>query len=325
MEIKYDFYADHIWKSKNGNLYINEDLKHKKTITTSVQLQRIKHNNSENDTICLKVGRYKFDGEPECLEPKSELTLDNEELANLIKFLEKYFGPMKTGATSFISTDNEHLSELLIKFKTITTSNSDKIKALLDSGIIDNDITLAIENSKRVNSLKEFCNSLENNLVEHYWQNWFESNKWVLGSEFLKILDDRRIDTENIADYLMESNDGFLDVVEIKRPNILLWSDSRDHGNIIPSSDLTKAIIQCQNYLYNIEREIDSKKFSERVDNVPIARPTCMLIIGRSKDWTEEQHLALRLLNSSLNRITVVTYDQLYTRAANIVGLLQSE
>ena len=79
MEIKFDFYADHIWESKNGNLYINEDLKHKKTITTSVQLQRIKHNNSENDTICLKIGRYKFSGKPECLEPKvsSRLMMKN--------------------------------------------------------------------------------------------------------------------------------------------------------------------------------------------------------------------------------------------------------
>ena len=34
----------------------------------------------------------------------------------------------------------------------------------------------------------------------------------------MRILDERTIDTENVADYLVEAYDGFLDIIEIKRP-----------------------------------------------------------------------------------------------------------
>ena len=58
--------------------------------------------------------------------------------------------------------------------------------------------------------------------VEDVWQKWFNNNPWVLGSEFVKVLGERDIDTDNISDYLMEAYDGFLDIIEIKRPGISL-------------------------------------------------------------------------------------------------------
>lgn len=114
----------------------------------------------------------------------------------------------------------------------------------------------------------------------HYCGLIAENNKWLLGSDYLKIIDERRIDTEHIADFLMKSNDGFVDVVEIKKPNNMnFWSISLDHGNYVPSSELTKAITQCQKYLYEIERESNSMKMNERIEFTPIAAPTCLLIL----------------------------------------------
>ena len=51
-------------------------------------------------------------------------------------------------------------------------------------------------------------------MPESFWQNWFSENKWVLGSDFAQIIDERNIDTENIADYIMRAFDGFVDLVE---------------------------------------------------------------------------------------------------------------
>ena len=324
MEIKFNPDAEYIWESKNGVGYINETLKTKKTVETLAQLQRIPHKNSENDEICLKIGRYKlFGGQVDVENPKSELTLDGEEFENLIKFIEKSYTPMEMGVDTFIPVDGTALSELLRKFKSVATKDSETAQLLLDSGIINNNISSAIEHAKRIEALKEFENDLNNpELLEEHWQEWFENNKWILGSEFAKILDERRIDVSNIADYLVKSNDGFVDVVEIKKPNgLIFWASALDHDNYVPSSDLTKAITQCENYIFEIERESNSKKFSDRIENTPIASPRCMLVFGRSFDWNEKQQLAFRLLNSSLNRITIITYDQLFQRAANMVGL----
>lgn len=328
MRILFDWSAEHIWESSNGNYYANETLLQKKTVTTEAQIQRITHNHSENDEICLKVGRYNIaNGKPEVEKPKSELTLNGIEFENLIKFIQKFYKPMEMGVDSFIPVDGSQLSELLRKFKSAAAEDSEKARALLDSGLINGNISAAIEHSKRVDALNEFRNNLENpELLEGYWQEWFENNKWILGSEFAKILDERRIDVGNIADYLVKSNDGFLDIVEIKKPNGLnFWALTLDHDNYVPSSDLTKAITQCENYIFEIERESNSKKFGERIENTPIASPRCMLVFGRSNDWNEKQQLAFRLLNSSLNRITIITYDQLYQRAASMVGLNNNE
>lgn len=57
-------------------------------------------------------------------------------------------------------------------------------------------------------------------MPESFWQNWFSENKWVLGSDFAQIIDERNIDTENIADYIMRAFDGFVDLVEIKNQTV---------------------------------------------------------------------------------------------------------
>jgi hypothetical protein len=69
---------------------------------------------------------------------------------------------------------------------------------------------------------------LNQNPLENEWQKWFQNNSWVLGSQFVRILDERSIDTQNISDFLMEAYDGFIDIVEIKRPsaNLPFWSSS---------------------------------------------------------------------------------------------------
>jgi len=118
---------------------------------------------------------------------------------------------------------------------------------------------------------------------------------WVLGSEFVRVLDEREIDTAHISDYLMQAYDGFLDIIEIKRPEggLRFWADRQDRGNWIPSVDLTKAVSQATRYIYEVEREANSVKFLQRVGNVKTIKPRCVLIFGRSQNWSDDQKEAL--------------------------------
>ena len=141
---------------------------------------------------------------------------------------------------------------------------------------------------------------------EAQWQGWFKRNAWVLGSDYVRILDDRRVDVKNIADYLVEAYDGHLDVIEIKRPGLECWADALDHGHRVPSTDLVKAMTQAQNYQFELEREMNSQKMQERV-RVPIAKPRSLLIYGRSNGWAPEKFLAQRLLNAGLTAVQVLT------------------
>jgi len=143
-----------------------------------------------------------------------------------------------------------------------------------------------------------------------------------LGSDFIRVLDERSIDTQNITDFLMEAYDGFLDVIEIKRPegNMAFWAKSQDRGNYVPSSELIRSVTQASAYIYEVEREANSVKFLERVDGVKTVKPRAILIFGRSDKWNEKQVEAFRILNAGYHNLTIMTYDHVLERAKRIVG-----
>jgi hypothetical protein len=304
-------------------------LKDKKTVLTRAYFWKIEHNTSK-DEIYLKVGRYKKPKdfwekeELDNLEPKSELTLDGEEFLELISLLQQHYEPFKEGVKAFIPLD-----------KPFEISNAEQIKALfslpdkhkmvefiLSNEVIPEDLDLGLQNAKRIKAISQLQAMLQNDLVESNWQRWFEKNSWILGSEFVRILDERTIDTQNITDFLMEAYDGFLDIIEIKRPEggMHFWAKNLDHGNYIPSTDLIKAITQASAYIFEVEREANSVKFLERVDGIKTIKPRCILIFGRSYNWSPKQIEAFRILNSGYHNISIMTYDHVLERAKRIAG-----
>jgi len=295
----------------------------KQRVYTQAILQRVPHNTQETVDISLKLGRYNIFHKVETETPKSELTLTNEELNNLIDYIEEYYYPLKENAKKFISIENETSVSLLLKFKNIMKNKEEIAKALLENELFTEDIQTVISAIKKNKALQEFENEIENDNDEAFWQKWFDNNKWILGSEYLKIIEERKIDANHIADFLVQAFDGFVDIVEIKKPSLKFWSETKDHKNYIPSSDLVKAIIQCQNYLYEIEREANNIKTLERL-KTKIIKPRCLLVFGKSKEWDDEKREAYRILNSSYTNLTILTYDHLLERAKNIMNKIES-
>lgn len=319
--------------TQNGIGYLVGLLKEKtKTITRAV-FWKIPHKDQHEEDICLKIGRYNKNGfAPETLEntnPKSELTLDNEEFQKLLEFLSENYEPFKRGVKEYIPIDEKFDHQKVEHLKAIF-ANPDKQNVLdfiSKNNILPEDLIAGLQNQVRISAAREFENMLDQNLLEQKWQEWFKNNDWVLGSEFVRILDEREIDTANITDYLMQAYDGFLDIIEIKRPegSLRYWAEAQDHGNYVPSADLTKAIAQATKYIYEVEREANSVKFLERVGNVKTIKPRCILIFGRSNDWNNEQREAFRILNSSYHNLTIMTYDHVLNRAERILGIDEVE
>lgn len=316
-----------IKKSKNGIDYLKTTLKDKARTITDAWFWKIIHNSGQED-INLKIGRYQklFIGKIlEKLSPKSELTLDSEEFNNLLYFISQNYEPFKGGVKNYIPLDEGFSSEKIEHLKAVF-DNPDKQKVLdfiAENNIIPDYLISGLQYQTRINAVKEFEEMLTQNLVEQKWQEWFKQNDWVLGSEFVKILDEREVDTKNITDYLMQAYDGFLDIIEIKRPegSLRFWADAQDHGNYVPSQDLTKAITQATKYIYEVECEANSVKFLERVGNIKTIKPRCVLIFGRSNDWNPEQMEAYRILNSSYHNLNIMTYDHVLLRAKRILNI----
>lgn len=292
-------------------------LKRKQRVYSSAMLMKIPHADAAKEDVVLKVGRYKIFSGIETDNPKSELTLDNEELNELIHYIESNYTPVSLGSGQYIAVQDDQ-AQTIRKFKAILENQPSVAQALFDNNILTDNLLLAATAIHKKRALEYFEQEIEQDYPESFWQDWFSQNKWVLGSDFAKIIDNRHIDAENIADYIMRAFDGFIDLVEIKKPNGLpFWATSKDHNNYVPSTDLIKAITQCLNYVYAIEQESNSAKFLARAKG-KVIKPRCLLIYGRSNEWNEEQCEAFRILNASYHQISILTYDHLLERAKNL-------
>lgn len=317
-------------KSANGIEYLAALLKDKKSVFTRAIFWRIPHASGKEE-IHLKVGRYKKeDGWLETListAPKSALTLDDDELRALLTFLSENYAPLADGAKKYIPLDDAFDKEKVEHIRAVF-DNPDKmtlLKFITDNNLLPQDLLVDLEHKKRVDAIGEFETMLSQDLLEDKWQAWFAKNEWVLGTEFVQIIGERDIDTEHITDYLMQAYDGFVDIVEIKRPDggLHFWANTQDHGNHVPSSDLIKAITQATRYIFEVEREANSVKFLERTGNVKTVKPRCVLVFGRSQNWNDEQKESYRILNASYHNLTVMTYDHVLARARRIVGITE--
>jgi hypothetical protein len=304
-------------------------IRNKPRVLTRAIFWKIPHTNSE-DEIYLKLGRYnkpKDWSETETLEldsPKSELTLDGEEFQNLIELISTYYEPFKQGTKAFLPLDNPFDLSNAEQIKQLLNLPDKKgiLQFLLNNDIIPEELEVGLSHARKVKAIDEFQYLLESDLTENKWQTWFEKNNWVLGSDFIKVLDERVIDIQNISDFLMQSYDGFLDIIEIKRPDgdLKFWGSSLDHNNYYPHSDLIKAITQSINYVHEVELQANDMKFFERVGKIKTIKPRCTLIFGRSNAWNQEQQKAFRVLNSSYHNLTIMTFDHVLERAKRILG-----
>lgn len=309
--------------SSKGVAYVTGLLKEKKSVVTKTVFYKIPHNGQEDD-LSLKIGRYNISGifNVETLEagnPKSELTLDKEEFNNLIQFIEENHGPLLLGAGKYIQADAD-LDDTLAARMIEIFKNKDARKVanfLIKNKLLNVHSAAMIEFARRSSAIKIFEDKVKENETEHEWQKWFEDNDWVLGNEIAEILDDRRVDVSNIADYLVESFDGFVDLIEIKRPEgkLQFWSSEKDHSNLVPHQDLIKAITQVQNYVLELEREMDSVKTKKRLNGSTIVKPRATLIYGRSDTWGVAERQSFRVLNAGYQNISILTYDHVLTRA----------
>ena len=257
-------------RTQRGNRCITAILADKPRTITRLDVWDIRPENSSQKNLCMTIGKYKkpYDFTVKALElenPKSQVSLDREEFQKLLEFLQTNYDPFRRGFDSFIPLNRKFDQATIDALMEIVKSpaKKDLLDFIVNNEILADELMSALQTRTRIKAVEEFECMLSKDLDEHAWQKWFMRNDWVLGSEFVRVLDERAIDTANITDYLMQAYDGFLDVVEIKRPKgtSQFWARKVDHGNYVQSHQLTEAITQSNTYLTELEREANSVKF----------------------------------------------------------------
>lgn len=162
-------------------------------------------------------------------------------------------------------------------------------------------------------------------VVEHRYakerdiQEAFSGSWWLFGGEYIGESVRRRLTRGLELDIPLLRPDGVLHLVELKRANVRAIQNHRQ--STIPSDGVHKAVGQVQNYL----KLLDENRETILGHGVDTRRATALVVIGHpdfETKYTEAQvNETLRVYNSHLARIEVITYKQLLDAAERTLDL----
>ena len=177
--------------------------------------------------------------------------------------------------------------------------------------------------------LEEFKARLKQDLPEtrgsKSWQRWIYNNNWLFGVKYHPPIQKEQIGFDQIPDFLFPTTDGFLDILEIKKPIFDVIIEDKSHpGAFQWSGDTNQAIGQVVNYLHETEshyREIQERIKRNFSIDIHAIKPRAFILIGDSTRWDETRMESLRKLNYSLHGIEIITYSDLMQRGQDIIDM----
>lgn len=209
-----------------------------------------------------------------------------------------------------ISIDDLDSLNKIVKLKKIESGKLSLQKML---ELIDEDPSNFLSNITK----EPTTSSYQANQKEKVFQNWVENNLWVFGTSYIKKLEETSLSFTSDSDIVMETLDGFYELIELKLPIPDLFSYDSSHKTYYPSSKLSKAVAQTLKYLQDIA---EYKHQIQNANNTKILFPKAKIIIGRSCISDDEKE-ALRRFNSSFNNIEIITYENMLNNAERLIGL----
>lgn len=159
--------------------------------------------------------------------------------------------------------------------------------------------------------------------VEADLQRALEKNPWIFGGRFVDLATRRLFAPGTEIDLPLLRPDGVLHVIEIKRANTKVVTHQR--GRLIPSAEVHRAVEQVMNYFVSLDERREEIWKKWRVD---VRRCQATVVIGHPQHTKEDPrsvHEALRVYNSHLSRIEVLTYQELIATAEHAVDFTRTD
>jgi hypothetical protein len=175
----------------------------------------------------------------------------------------------------------------------------------------------ALRVAHRNHALNKLRKLIEDEALEQDFQQLLEQNWWMLGGQYISMIPRRDWTVEDSLDILLAGADRYFEIVELKRSNAQLFI--RDHGNWIVSAEINKAVHQAAHYISEIEADRGNLIRKYKID---LYKLKAKVLIGSIADDEEDEAAkreSLRMYNSHLHRIEVITYDELERIADNVV------
>jgi hypothetical protein len=218
----------------------------------------------------------------------------------------------------------------------MSSEDKDAVKKMLPDFV-------AAESIKSVNLLKataqikslrevetELREALKQKHAESWWQTYIQERILIIQQGYIQAIDKLNvaIGTTKFPDFLLVTHDGYIDVLEIKKPDTPLLRHDENRDNYYWDAEMAKAISQTENYVAIVEKESNSLR-SHLKDKykleLQVLRPRGIILAGNAQNFDpQKQKDDYRLLSHGLKHVTLVTYDELLTRLTNYIHVLES-
>ncbi|PRX96597.1 Shedu anti-phage system protein SduA domain-containing protein [Allonocardiopsis opalescens] len=157
---------------------------------------------------------------------------------------------------------------------------------------------------------------------EHDLQRALSGQHWIFGGRFIDESEHRRLVPGDEVDIPLIRGDGSLHIVELKRAMGLSGKLVKRHRNAwVPTAEVHDAVAQAVNYLVGLDEE--RQRIRDEFD-LETRRASAVVLIGHpdlQADVPEtEINEALRVFNTHINRVEVLTYKELIDNAERALG-----
>lgn len=223
---------------------------------------------------------------------------------------------------------------------TILSSNDRKafgdfIPRFIASGIAGKNVSVSgkLKSGLELKVLQEIALDLKKRIKadksESTWQDYLKDNILHIQQGYIAFIEKANIGIiiTKFPDFLLVTNDGYLDILEIKTPFTDILLEDKSRGNHYWTTELSKAISQVENYIDEVSGLRDKVK-NEIKDKygieLRVVRPRGVILVGNTEQFEGNKKISddFRLLNQGLKNITIVTYDELLIRMQNYITAL---
>jgi len=255
----------------------------------------------------------------------------DDEIENLRAFLDTYKDADAPGEYSVIegkpSPSIQELMKLIGELESpnlsgvisVLAERSAELQSLPPLGEIDNRrmVAAALRASHRMTALNQLQKLIEEDAEEEEFQKLLDNNWWMLGGQYVEKIPKRHWTDEENLDMMLKSADNGYDIIELKRSKAQLFKRHRD--KTIVSAEVNDAVNQAGHYISEIERQRDHFIARYNTDLYKVKAKVLIGHVGDDEEDQEEKRLALRMYNSHLHNIEVVTFDGLRRTSDQII------
>lgn len=219
--------------------------------------------------------------------------------------------------------------------KQLSQEDRDAVQAFLPSFLATESIRSVnlLKAAAQIKSLRELAKDLSAAIAishgEAWWQTFIKDKILIIQQGYIRAIDKMNVNVGNtkFPDFSLVTHDGYLDILEIKKPDTPLLKLDKSRNNYYADAELSRAIIQVENYIESVSHHADAvRSYLKDTYSVElkVVRPRGIILAGDANKFeNQKERDDFRLLAHGAKSITIVTYDELSTRLENYIKVLE--